>query len=359
MKNRLPDILCLLFVSLCIVVFLFRFSAAAVPIDGNVEDMMEYMGFGGCFLSRLAPYKNVPYAKLSVSVTDETVDAYIQNDLSQYDQQIMIDDRSFVREGDIVVLDYTMSYNGEVIKSEENRIVNIGKGWFDKDIEKQLEGQEKCTGFSFSWLVPDDERVYGTRTELAGKYIQIDAYIHYAYYIEEAVLTDDFVKTEKGLSGVEEYRSHVRDLLHSDAQKAAVSSEKAAIIKAIIDGSRFTLDEQTVLDNAVSILYEYRSGATAYGMTYDEYLQNVLQLTESELYERCYRESEDQIKTYLAIGCIAYAENITVTDAEIDEFLRSNGQAVSQQSAESLCYVEYRLLEEKVLNFIYENAAKG
>lgn len=195
-------------------------SGQPLPIDENVELMLEYMEFNDCEVLSIGKYVGVSYEKVEYSVSNYDVDAYITGVLSSYDEQIVITDRTTIAEGDIAVVNYNLSYNGEVIKSKRSEIINVGSGYFNSDFEEKLIGQEIGEVIQFEWLLPDIPSVYGDYEELVNKYIQVEAYIQYAYYIKPCELSDSFVQAEFGYTDVDAYYSYVRELLEQEAKKA-------------------------------------------------------------------------------------------------------------------------------------------
>jgi FKBP-type peptidyl-prolyl cis-trans isomerase (trigger factor) len=180
--------------------------------------------------------------------------------------------------------------------------------------------------------------------------------IQYIYHVEPCELNDDFVQKEFGISTVDEYRIYVKNNLMEEAKTAAVSKAKEAIIKEIINNSQFVLDEKTVLNNSINAYNNHKSLARIYTMDVLKYASDVLGMSEKELYESCYDESEYQIKYYLVIGGIAQKAELSVSAEAFYTFCDSQGYNMDALSEETICYMTYHLLEEMVLNFVYDNA---
>lgn len=356
-KKYLPASIIILFITLisALTIFMHYFHKVEVDlesIDSNVTSMLRYMGFDGCSLNDLGEYVGIPYTKSENTITDISIQEYISTVLKEYDEKVIITDRNVVEHGDIAVIDYTLSYEENEIKSVKDEIINIGSGHYDFQFENLLVGKKIGENFQFDWLVPNDKRIYGTFQELANKYIHVNGFIQYAYYIKPCEFSDDFIQQEFGFSNVAAYYKHIKDILESEAKIMSMTEEKASLINHIMKESTFILDEEAVVANAVKIYYEYRSSASAFGMKLSEYTYEVMNMTEDELYLQCYTESEDQIKLYLIVGAIAQNAGLVVTEAEIADFLDSKGYN-SEIGDEDICYITYNLLQEKVLDYIY------
>jgi FKBP-type peptidyl-prolyl cis-trans isomerase (trigger factor) len=232
-------------------------SGHPLPIDENVELMLEYMEFNDCEILSIGKYVGVSHEKVEYSVSDYDVDAYITGVLSNYDEQIVITDRTTIAEGDIAVVNYNLSYNGEIIKSKKSEIINVGSGYFNYDFEEKLIGQEIGEVIQFEWLVPDIPSVYGDYEEFVNKYIQVEAYIQYAYYIKPCELSDSFVQSEFGYTNIDAYYNYVRELLEQQTEKAAENKEKENAFDGIMNNSTFKLDEKGISANTESYLNTY------------------------------------------------------------------------------------------------------
>jgi len=132
-----------------------------------------------------------------------------------------------------------------------------------------------------------------------------------------------------------------------------VREKEISYMDKLISESEFDLLEEKVIENAVAIYYSY--GEMVNVKDSDESQVTYLGIPEDELYDHCYIESENELKYYLVIGAIAEAENLSVTEDEIEELCLEKGYDIFKLTDETKCFMEYSLLEMKVLDLVFSD----
>jgi len=100
-------------------------------------------------------------------------------------------------------------------------------------------------------------------------------------------------------------------------------------------------------------LNNYKATAVGYSMGLQEYVYEIMNMTGDQLYSHCYDESARQIKLYLLIGGIAKKEELAVTEYELLDYINNIGYDICTVSDENICYLKYRILENKVLDYVH------
>lgn len=206
------------------------------------------------------------------------------------------------------------------------------------------------------WLVPDNSSIYGEYENLVGKRVKLNVIVQYIYYLEYCELTDDFVQKEFGIDSVNAYYDSIRTLLMGQAEEYAKMQEEYAILKAVINNSDFNLNDDVIVDNAVDVYYDYEDEARLYDMDLSEYSEKILGVQGDQIYDNSYDDSKLQIETYLTIGGIAKAAGLTVSENELEELCASHDYEIEELDEKTICYMTYSLLQNKVLNYLHENA---
>ena len=117
---------------------------------------------------------------------------------------------------------------------------------------------------------------------------------------------------------------------------------------ALIKGSKFALDKESVAEYSVEVVDSYETEAYLYDMELGKYIEKELQMTEEEFFEKCYQEGEELIKNYLIVGAIAKKENLEVTEEDIEELSGVFEKDFDEYSEEEKTYIQYQILENKV-----------
>lgn len=113
----------------------------------------------------------------------------------------------------------------------------------------------------------------------------------------------------------------------------------------------------TEMDNMINYM---TSTFGRQGMTFDQYLQFINQ-TMDEFKEKEKVEAEKHVKIRLALAAITKAENITVTDEEIDKHyqeLADNNKITLEQAKEYFTIKDVigGLTNQKALDLVYDTA---
>ena len=115
---------------------------------------------------RLGKYKGVKVDKINTEVTDEEVDARIEEERQRNARNIVVEDRA-VKDGDMTVLDFEGFVDGEAFEGGkgEDYSLTIGSGAFIPGFEEQLIGAEIGKETEVNVTFPEDYHA----EELKGK----------------------------------------------------------------------------------------------------------------------------------------------------------------------------------------------
>lgn len=161
-------------------------------------------------------------------------------------------------------------------------------------------------------------------------------------------LNEQIYREEAGVDNEEEFLVYAADLLSERKKIALIAEARLAIQDDMITGSKFEIDMEEAAAYSMQYLSSYENLAVLYGMPLEEYYNTQLNMTEDEFYQQCYNEGEKQIKWYLIVGAIAYAENIDVKSDDINY----------EENGEASLYLEYQYLENKVYD-MFVTAEEG
>ena len=232
-----------------------------------------------------------------ISVTDEMVDAAIEEELIRHAQYVPVAGRTQAQQGDFAKLDYIASKDGEVLSVHNDMIMEIGGGIYDTDFTEQLVGLSvgETKTFSYNSSELGSPEAYTIEATLLA-------------ILEESVpvLDDSFVKVTYGLDSVEQFRSQMYERLKSDEDTLV---REACVQKAVtlIFNECSSLINHGELNDATAAAYEQAAALNPL-MSDEERLNLYAQLENVILRD---------IKTRLVIDAVAEREGITLSDAEL------------------------------------------
>ncbi|MED4813043.1 trigger factor [Bacillus atrophaeus] len=307
---------------------------------------------------KLGDYKGLNVEKDETAVTDEDV----QNELKALQErqaELVVKEEGTVEEGNTVVLDFEGFVDGEAFEGgkAENYSLEVGSGSFIPGFEEQLTGLEAGAEKDVEVTFPEEYHA----EDLAGKPAVFKVKIHEIKAKELPELDDEFAKdvdeevetlaelTEKTKKRLEEAKENEADAkLREELVLKASENAEADVPQAMID---------TELDR---MMKEFEQRLQMQGMNLELYTQFSGQ-DENALKEQMKEDAAKRVKSNLTLEAIAQAENLEVTDEEVDAELTKMAEAYNmpveniKQAIGSTDAMKEDLKVRKAIDFLVEN----
>ncbi|MFE4839561.1 trigger factor [Bacillus velezensis] len=307
---------------------------------------------------KLGDYKGLGIEKDDTAVTDEDV----QNELKALQErqaELVVKEEGAVENGDTVVIDFEGFVDGEAFEGgkAENYSLEVGSGSFIPGFEEQLTGLEAGAEKDVEVTFPEEYHA----EELAGKPAVFKVKIHEIKAKELPELNDEFAKdideevetlaelTEKTKKRLEEAKENEADAkLREELVLKASENAEADVPQAMID---------TELDR---MLKEFEQRLQMQGMNLELYTQFSGQ-DENALKEQMKEDAAKRVKSNLTLEAIAQAENLEVTDEEVEAELTKMAEAYNmpveniKQAIGSTDAMKEDLKVRKAIDFLVEN----
>ena len=308
----------------------------------------------------LGEYKGVAVEKNVEKVTDEAVDARIQNDMERASTTQDVTDRA-VENGDIVNLDYAGSVDGVAFEggTAQGQSLTIGSGMFIPGFEEQMVGMNIGEERDLSVKFPEQYHA----DNLAGK----DAVFHVKVNgIQTKVrpeLDDDFAADVSEFDTFEAYKANIVADLEKNAADRAEANLEDALVQKVVDAADCDIPDAMIQDEITTMLREMEMRMMYQGIRFEDYLKYTGQ-TLDQVRENYKPEAANRVKTQLVLEAVAKAENIVPTDEDVDEAIAEQAKRVNRDVEEfkaSLSEQQKEYLKEtagikKVIDFLKANA---
>ena len=308
----------------------------------------------------LGEYKGVAVEKNVEKVTDEAVDARIQNDVERASTTQDVTDRA-VENGDIVNLDYAGSVDGVAFEggTAQGQSLTIGSGMFIPGFEEQMVGMNIGEERDLSVKFPEQYHA----DNLAGK----DAVFHVKVNgIQTKVrpeLDDDFAADVSEFDTFEAYKANIVADLEKNAADRAEANLEDALVQKVVDAADCDIPDAMIQDEITTMLREMEMRMMYQGIRFEDYLKYTGQ-TLDQVRENYKPKAANRVKTQLALEAVAKAENIVPTDEDVDEAIADQAKRVNRDVEEfkaSLSEQQKEYLKEtagikKVIDFLKANA---
>ena len=309
----------------------------------------------------LGEYKGVAVEKNVEKVTDEAVDARIQNDVERASTTQDVTDRA-VENGDIVNLDYAGSVYGVAFeggKGEEFPLT-LGSNQFIPGFEEQLLGKNPGDDVTVHVTFPAQYHA----PELAGKDAEFRCHIHEIRTTAPYALDDVFAKEVGQCENMAEMRENMRKSLENYYAERAELELRDRLLRQAAD----TMDDFTPnpaeISKAVEEQLDTMSAQLAQNnLTLDDYCK-FSNSTLEQLREDARPGAEEAVRIKALVRRVAQAEDLHAHEEDVAQALSEICRANHMTMEELQPYyddtfaaaVEYSILLAKVTKRIRESA---
>ena len=276
----------------------------------------------------LGKYMGVTVTKIDTSVTDEEVEAELENQRNTNARTVTVTDRP-VKEGDTAVIDFEGFVDGVAFDGgkAENHSLEIGSHTFIDTFEEQLVGKNAGDEVEVNVTFPEQYQA----ADLAGKPAVFKVKINEIKAKELPELNDEFAQDVAGVDTLAEYKEELKKNLTEKKENEAKKTKEDEAIQKIIDKSKMDLPEAMIDTQCETMVNEFAQRIAQSGLSMDQYLQ-FSGMTVDQLKEQVRPEAETRIKSSLVLEQIAKEENIEVSDEDIDAEIEKMAKAYGMEA---------------------------
>lgn len=262
---------------------------------------------------KLGQYKGIKVTVTEPSVTDEEVEAQIQQMLNSKAEYKEVDREAKLN--DQVNIDYKGLLDGEAFEggTAEGANLVLGSGDFIDGFEDGLVGAKKGDKKSLNLTFPDP---YSNNPDLAGKAVVFEVTVN---AVKERVipeLTDELIAEVSPDDGtVEKYRASMRETLLEQKQLMIDNQRDTDILNALVDGSEIVCSTERVDKAYETQLETYTNMASMYGLDLAAYA-GLMGMDEEGFKAEVRKSAKLMAQQELALKEVARLENIAVEDED-------------------------------------------
>ncbi|GGB48968.1 trigger factor [Fictibacillus barbaricus] len=264
---------------------------------------------------KLGEYKGLEVEKVETEVTDEDV----QNELTSLQEQqaeLVVKEEGTVENGDTVNIDFEGFVDGEAFEGgkAENYSLEIGSGSFIPGFEEKLVGEKAGAEKDVDVTFPEEYHA----EELAGKPAVFKVKIHDIKAKQLPELNDEFAKEAEGdAETLEELKKELRTKLEESKKQEAENKTRETVIEKASENAEIEIPEAMVNTELDRMVQEFGQRLQMQGMNLDLYYQ-FSGTSEEALREQMKEDAGKRVRTNLVLEAIVEAENIEVSEEEID-----------------------------------------
>ena len=275
----------------------------------------------------LGEYKGLTVEADLQKLTDEMVDARIEEDRNKASRTIDVEDRP-VQEGDTVNLDYAGSVDGVPFDggTAAGQTLTIGSHQFIPGFEEQMIGMELGEEKDLNVRFPDEYHA----EELAGKDAVFHVKVNGIQMTEKPELDDDFAADISEFDTFEAYKENIVSELTKQIEKNNDVMIQNALVEKAAENAQMDIPKAMIEDQADYMVREMSMRMSYQGIRLEDYMKYTGQTVE-DLKMMYMPEAEKRVRNDLTIEAIRKAENIEPAEEDIEKEIAEQAERMGQE----------------------------
>ena len=263
---------------------------------------------------KLGDYKGLTAEKNEVTVTDEDIDNELKPFINRATRMVTVEREA--KEGDTVVIDFEGFLDGTPFDGgkAEGHSLELGSGSFIPGFEEQLVGAKAGDEKELNVTFPEDYHA----SELAGKPVVFKVKVHEVKEKQLPQVDDEFAKDVSEFDTLADFRKDLGDKLKERRETQAQRDFEAALMEQVMSNMEVEIPDAMVDYEADQLVNDMAQRIQAQGIPFEQYL-SMMGMTVDMMREQAKAAAMERVRRDLALGAIVAAENITVSDEEIEE----------------------------------------
>jgi trigger factor len=308
---------------------------------------------------KLGEYKGLEVEKMDTTVTDEDVENELKR-LQERHAELVVKEGGKIENGDTAVIDFEGFVNGEAFEGGkgENYSLEIGSGTFIPGFEEQLVGLEAGAETEIEVTFPEEYHA----KELAGKPATFKIKVHEIKTKQLPALDDEFAKdVDEEVETLDELKAKIKQRLEEEKKNEAETTLRNTVVEKAAENAEIDIPEVMIKNETDRMLREFEQRLQMQGLNLELYYQFSGQ-DEAALREQMKEDAEKRVRVSLTLEAIAKAENIEVTEEdvnkELEEMSKMYGIEVEnlKNMLGSLEGIKEDLKLRKAIDFLVENS---
>jgi trigger factor len=229
-------------------------------------------------------------------------------------------------DGDFVVIDFDGTIDGKKQRNAQARdyLVEIGGGRLVPEFDQQLRGKAAGESVSFPVTYSDTDG----RGELRGRTVEYTVTVK---QVQEKILPELDDELAIGVSEfdtIEELRADIQRRLEENAQERVEELFRRMVIDAVVE--KASVDVPAVMvDRRVGTILQQTASQLPEGVSFEQYVAATGRTLE-QIVEELRPDAEMAVRRELVVEAVADAEDIEVTDEEMEEQVRQDAEATGR-----------------------------
>lgn len=263
----------------------------------------------------LGAYKGLEVEKTVVEVKEEEVDAEIDKEREKNARVTDVDDRA-VENGDMTKINFEGFVDGVAFEGGKGTDypLTIGSGSFIPGFEEQLVGAKIGEEVEVNVTFPEEYHA----EELKGKPAVFKCTVNEIKVKELPAADDEFAQEVSEFETIAEYKDDIRAKLLKRKEEAAKREKENKVVAKAVENATMEIPEAMVAEQVKRMADNFARRMQSQGISLEQYMQ-FTGMTPEKMLEQMRPEALKTIQNSLVLEAIAKAENIEVTDEQLEK----------------------------------------
>lgn len=310
---------------------------------------------------QLGDYKGIEVPEQSDAISEEDVDSELKQLQNRHAELVVVEEGA-AQNGDITIIDFEGFVDGVPFEGgkAESYSLELGSGSFIPGFEEQVVGLAKGEEKDIEVTFPETYHA----EELKGKPAVFKVKLNDIKRKNLPELDDEFAKDVSEFDTLDEFKADIeKRLKERKAEANKREKENTVVIKATA-AAEIDIPEVMISSELERLLGDFENRLKTQGINLELYYQ-FSGTTEEALKEQLSSDADNRVRQNLVLEAISKAENIEVSDAEVDEELESIAKQYQRTAAEirsifeangTLESVRADLVVRKTVQFLVDNS---
>ncbi|MBP3906981.1 MAG: trigger factor [Peptostreptococcaceae bacterium] len=276
---------------------------------------------------KLGEYKGIEISKPEYTVNEEEANLRLEEMRNRASRLVDVEDRA-IEAGDTAIIDFEGFQDGVAFEGGkgENYSLVIGSNTFIPGFEDQLIGKNKGEEVEVNVEFPAEYHA----ENLAGKPANFKVVVKNVQRKELPELNDEFAADTTEFNTLDELKADLRTKLEEEAKNRAEAEMRNALVEKVSEATELEVPEAMIEAQLDNMMMELNYQLQYQGLQ----LQQLLEMTGrtiEELKAERREEATKLVKSSLILEAIAKAENVEVSEEEIEAELAKMAQMYNME----------------------------
>lgn len=294
----------------------------------------------------LADYKGLALERPIREIRDGDVDGFLFSLRERNAEAVPAGEDRPLRDGDVAIVDFQGSRDGEVLKGMDidDFEIRMGREQLIPGFEEQIVGMKMGQEREFDLPFPDNY----PQENLAGQTVHFNVSLKEVKEMRIPDLDDEFARSVGEFETLDDLKKVIHQDLEGTAKADGEKGLRANLIRSLLDANEFDVPPSLVDKEIRYLTQEYGENLLRSGMSNDKVKELILANEED-----IKRTAREHVRHMYLVNRIAEKEGIKAEQAEIQAVVAQAAQQMGKPAKELMDqYTEDGTINEVILNIV-------